>query len=186
MSARKPLSKFKKVVYALLVILVIVFVSKFLVLGAATLLSQTVFNSDQARMDARSKVETELRLIDGVKDAAVIERLGGTPPTKKSLVVNVYVDQVPSVAVLTGMVKSAFEKSWLGYDAFIPDDITLQILHKKRPANGIEEQVGTGLGIDLRETKKELPWVSTNSTKIAVVSRSVLREQFGTSGDDAQ
>ena len=157
-----------------------------LFLGAATLFTYANFNSENARMDARYNAEVQLNSIEGTTGSVVIENLGGTPPTKKSLLVNLYVDQVPEGIILTNMVKFAFERTWKGYDAFKPDDITVQILNKEKPkdAKNDTQALSNGLKV-IQSVKKDLPWITgSSSSGFITVSSKVLQEQFGPNGRD--
>ena len=115
-ASKKQQSKVKTVGLVALILALAVIIPIGLFLGAATLFTYANFNSENARMDARYNAEVQLNSIEGTTGSVVIENLGGTPPTKKSLLVNLYVDQVPEGIILTNMVKFAFSTKWLQGD----------------------------------------------------------------------
>ena len=180
---KRQQSKAKTIGLVAIILALAVIIPSGLFLGAITLFTYANFNSENARMDARYNAEVQLNSIEGTTGSVVIENLGGTPPTKKSLLVNLYVNEIPEGIILTNMVKFGFERTWKGYDAFQPDDITVQILNKEKPKDAKKDTQALSSGVKvIQSVKKDLPWITGSSSSGSVtVSSKVLQEQFGPS-----
>ena len=185
MANKKRPSRQTQILHIVGIIILAVALPAGLLFGAVTIFSYANFNTERARIEARYEAEVQLNSIEGVRGSVVIENLGGTPPTKKSLLVNLYVDTVPEGVILTNMVKYGFERTWKGYNAFRPDDITVQILKKDKPKDARDDtSLLDGVRV-LHLVKKDLPWVSGSSSSGGMaVSSAKLQAEFGPSGRD--
>lgn len=174
----------KKTVLIFVIIVGVLTVPSAAIYGAAMLFNYAHFNSKSAQEDARYNAETQLNSIEGVKSSVVIVHTGGTPPTKKSLDVYLYVDQIPDDIGLKNMITQAFERTWVYYDAFSPDDVKVSILNKERPSDVREkpEILATPVSVPV-SVRAELPWAENNYSQGTFwVDSQELRAEFGDSG----
>lgn len=181
---KKP-TKQKQVLLVVLIVGLAIFVPLLVLFGAATLFTYANFNSESARTDARYEVETQLYSIAGVKDAVVVEHLGGTPLTKKALDVRLFVDETPDDMTLVTMVKYAFERTWKNYAAFRPDSISVIVVKGEIPKDVQTKRSATFLSssIDAGKTSKELKWLTGGASNGSVsASSAVLEKVFGPNG----
>lgn len=158
-----------------------------LLFGGIALFSYINFNSEHAREDARYEAETQLNSIPSVKYAAVVEHLGGTPPNKKSLDVRLFVDETPDEDSLVAMVKAGFERTWLNYDAFRPDSISVIVIKGEASIKERTDRSASFLSKSVRvgRVSTELKWLTGGASDGSVSASSmVLEKVFGPSGRD--